>query len=146
MMKKLVVKKKVEKVDPQAVKASKFGLNYSEIIDSFFRLNPNVRKFDISQKLFISKMGFNHRLKQSYYGNIFDLIELSLATGHNFLEPAVNVLKNNGVAVQKIYTEQEVGELAKENADLKRQLHRAARDNDLLHEMIKELKGKGKNA
>lgn len=91
-------------------------------------------------------MGFNHRLKQSYYGNIFDLIELSLATGHNFLEPAVNVLKNNGVAVQKIYTEQEVGELAKENADLKRQLHRAARDNDLLHEMIKELKGKGKNA
>lgn len=146
MMKKKEVKKKVSTPDVQDVRSSKFGLDYSQIIENWFRLNPTVLKRDIADKLFISKMGFNHRLKQTYYGNIFDLMELCLVTGHDFLEPAVNVLKNNGLAVKETFTDQQVGDLVRENAELKKNISRAARDNDMLHEIIKDLKAKLKNA
>jgi len=139
-------KKNVKVPTNQELRINKYGINLSEIIDSWFKANPHRTKTEVAGELFVTKMGFNHRLRNPYFGNAFDLLELSLATKHDFFQPFINVMKNNGLAVQEVYTDQQLNYIKAHNENLEIKVKRLERESDMLYKRIEELELKLKHS
>lgn len=145
-MAKQVKAKKTNKPTNQEIRIVKYGINLSETIDAWFRANPHRTKTEVAKELFVTKMGFNHRLRTPYFGNAFDLLELCLVTKFNFFQPFINVLKNNGLAVREVYTDQQLNQIKAQNESLEIAVKRLERESDMLYKRIEELEMKLKNA
>lgn len=138
--------KKILKADSQPHKHSKYGVDYSAIINSWFGANLDVTKTDIAEKIGLTKMGFNTKINTPHFGTTYDLLELCLATGHDFISPLLNVLKNKGVEVKEVFTEKQMHDVIRQRDMLDNLLKRSNREIDMLYARVKDLEEQVKNA
>lgn len=117
-----------------------YGLHLGEIIHQVIDQKPGLMYKDVSEKLGMSTSGFHSKLKSPAYGNIYDLIKISVAVDHDFISYAITPVRNRGVEIEKIYEASEVESIKKENEDIKRELSRKTKSLDGLHEHIEMLK------
>jgi len=134
------------RADYQPHKNSKYGLDFSAIINSWFGANLDVTKTDIAEKIGLTKMGFNTKINTPHFGTTYDLLELSLATGHDFISPLLNVLKNKGVEVQEVFTDRQMQDVIRQRDMLDNLLKRSNREIDMLYARVKDLEERLKNA
>ncbi len=127
---------KPDKTEPLKIKAAIYGLHLGELISNWFRINKHVTKVYIAEQLGISKVGFNNRLNLPYYGNAVELLEISLLLKEDFITPLLNVYKNRGHKVEKIYLEQDVADMQDKLKFTEDLLNRCQRESDLLHKSL----------
>lgn len=115
----------------------KYGLHIGKIISDFIEPTPQA---EIAKKLNISAQGFGHRLNNPLYGSVYDIIEISMLLGTDFLSPARDVIYNNGIAPAKTFTEFEMKDLLNKLEIAQNRIIKLDRENDLLHKLLEKPK------
>ncbi len=133
MMAKAVskAKSKVSKV--------KYGLHLGKLIKDHIEESKYSQR-DIAPKVNISPQGFGHKLDNPSYGTTYELVDISIALGFDFISPLRDIFYNGGVYPRRMYTESEVNDIKIKLEEAEIRIKKLDRENDLLHKLVEKSK------
>jgi len=117
-----------------------FGLHIGQMIKEYIEQNTNYTKTHVAAKLGLTRTCFSSRLSSNFYGNVHDLMKVSIFLEHDFVSPAVPIIRANGVVPNKTYTEKEFNEMQLRLAHAEKKLYEKERELNLTHELIEKYK------
>ncbi len=118
----------------------RYGLHLGELINQFVVNDRDLSIEKVAKRMGKGKSTFANKFSVPYYGSVYDLIDVSVATGHDFFAYPYMILKSKGINVTKFYTEGEMEQLRKENEHLKQMLQTKIEENETLRQLNNYLK------
>lgn len=116
-----------------------FGLHMGKIINQYILNDPDLSIEKVGKRIDSAKTTLATKFKVPHYGNIYDLIKVSIGCGHDFLSYAQLILRTKGVDIGKVYAENEYKALEKEIETLKTMLAGKIEENETLRMLNKYL-------
>lgn len=132
--------KKVRNTRKKRALSVMYNVDFGQLISDFIAMKPNYSKAQFCKDLGMSPTAVETRLKNPYYGTIYDLIDACIALRHDFISPIIGILKDNSIRLLALSELDQLKELKTENSALKDRITRLEKDNDVLHEYIKHIK------
>jgi len=117
-----------------------FGLHVGSLIKQHIEENTSYTKTYVAKELGLTRTCFTSRLSSNFYGNIHDLVKVSLFLKADFITPALMVLKSGGTQPKILYTEQEFNNMKLQLAHAEKNLFEKERELNLTHELIEKYK------
>lgn len=115
-----------------------FGLHMGKMIKQFIEKETNFTKTLVAMKLGLTRTCFSSRLSSPHYGNIHDLIKISILLEKDFISPALALVRNQGVASTKMFSERELNEVQMKLALTEKKLFEKDRELTLTHELLEK--------
>lgn len=132
--------KKVRNTRKKRALNVQYGINLGSDINDYVNTRPNYSKAQFYKDLNLSPTAVETRLRNPYYGTVYDLIEACLVLKRDFISPIITVLKYNHIRLNALEELEQLEEYKKENQQLKDRIARIEKDNDVLHEYLDHLK------
>lgn len=130
---------------PMAVASKKeqevpFGLHFGQMIKAHIEQNTSYTKTYVAAQLGLTRTCFTSRLSSSFYGNIHDLVKVSVFLKEDFVSPAIAVINADGIKVNKTFSEKEYNEIQLKLAHAEKKLFEKERELNLTHELLEKYK------
>lgn len=120
------------------VNVAPFGMHFGKIIKEYIEKETNYTKTLVAMKLGLTRTCFSSRLSSPHYGNIHDLMKISILLEKDFLSPALALVRNEGIASTTMYSEKEVNDVKMKLALTEKKLFEKERELTLTHELLEK--------
>jgi len=114
----------------------KFGLHLGNMVRQVLDSTPGLTQIALAKKIGIGKQGIYHRLNSPWYGDAYDLIEISLALKTDFITPLQRVINAKGIYYPEKFTQQDMDAKNAEIDHYKTLYERAAKEIEVLHRVL----------
>ncbi len=110
-----------------------FDIDIPEIIETYLRDNK-IQKAQVAAAMNITRSGFGHKFKKPYWGNILELLQLSIIVDHDFVSYLLEPLRKRGIPIQSDDYKHRYLECKKQREALLQQIMRSNIQIDMLLE------------
>ena len=115
-----------------------FNLHLGRMVKEFIEKETSFTKTKIAEKMGLTRTCFSSRLSCPHYGNIHDLIKISIFLKKDFISPALDVVRNDGISTKRMYSEREYNEMQINLALTEKKLYEKDRELNLTHELLEK--------
>ncbi len=115
-----------------------FGLHIGKMIKEHIENNTSYTKTYVAEQLELTRTCFASRLNSPFYGNVFDLMKVSIFLEEDFISPALAVVRSGGVPPRNLYTDAEFNDMQLKLAHAEKKLFEKERELNLTHELLEK--------
>ena len=115
-----------------------FNLHVGRMVKEYIEKETTYTKTKVAERMGLTRTCFSSRLSCPHYGNVHDLIKISIFLKQDFLSPALNIVRNDGVVTKRLYSEREYNELKINLALTEKKLYEKERELNLTHELLEK--------
>jgi len=115
-----------------------FNLHLGRIVKEYIEKETSFTKTKIAEKMGLTRTCFSSRLSCPHYGNIHDLIKISIFLKKDFISPALDIVRNEGITTKRMYSEKEYNDVQINLALTEKKLYEKDRELNLTHELLEK--------
>ncbi len=115
-----------------------FNLHLGRMVKEYIEKETSYTKTKVAEKMGLTRTCFSSRLSCPHYGNIHDLIKISLFLKKDFISPSLDIVRNEGLTTKRMYSEREYNELQINLALTEKKLYEKDRELNLTHELLEK--------
>jgi hypothetical protein len=115
-----------------------FNLHLGRMVKEYIEKETSFTKTKIAEKMGLTRTCFSSRLSCPHYGNIHDLIKISIFLKKDFISPALDIVRNDGITTKRMYSEKEYNEMQINLALTEKKLYEKDRELNLTHELLEK--------
>ena len=115
-----------------------FNLHVGKMVKEYIERETNFTKTKVAERMGLTRTCFSSRLSCPHYGNIHDLMKISIFLKKDFVSPALDIIRNDGVVTKRLYSEKEFNELQVKFALTEKKLYEKERELNLTHELLEK--------
>ena len=115
-----------------------FNLHLGRMVKEYIEKETSYTKTKIAEKMGLTRTCFSSRLSCPHYGNIHDLIKISIFLKKDFISPALDTVRNDGITTKRMYSEKEYNEMQINLALTEKKLYEKDRELNLTHELLEK--------
>ena len=115
-----------------------FNLHLGRMVKEYIEKETSFTKTKIAEKMGLTRTCFSSRLSCPHYGNIHDLIKISIFLKKDFISPALDIVRNEGITTKRMYSEKEYNDVQINLALTEKKLYEKDRELNLTHELLEK--------
>jgi len=108
------------------------------MVKEYIEKETSYTKTKVAEKMGLTRTCFSSRLSCPHYGNIHDLIKISIFLNKDFISPALDIVRNDGITTKRMYSEKEYNEAQINLALTEKKLYEKDRELNLTHELLEK--------
>ena len=115
-----------------------FNLHLGRMVKEYIEKETTYTKTKVAERMGLTRTFFSSRLSCPHYGNVHDLMKISIFLKKDFLSPALDIVRNDGVVTKRLYSEKEYNEIQMKFALTEKKLYEKDRELNLTHELLEK--------